>query len=167
MNPKEDKRKIAQERNFEPNPDIKNILDKFDLDYRVDSNGFYNSYGFYILTDNSFFDHNGIYFNTDGFDKYGGSYDNKFEYLPGNNWNDKLLCYNQDLNYNLTEELENLLIENDIALLKQEYQLRIKEYKFSNNIDDSHDIDKDKEEERYNEEKTIQEFVKLGFIKKD
>ena len=46
--------------------------------------GYYDGLGFYILPDNQgFYDPDGYYFDKDGFDEFGGSYDERGYYHPG------------------------------------------------------------------------------------
>jgi hypothetical protein len=46
--------------------------------------GKYDEDGFYILEAGDFFDPNGYYFDKEGFDASGGSYDDQGVYVPGN-----------------------------------------------------------------------------------
>lgn len=45
--------------------------------------GEYDDDGFYRLPDGDFYDPDGIYFNKEGKDEYGGSYDKDLNYIPG------------------------------------------------------------------------------------
>lgn len=60
--------------------------------------GEYDSYGFYYTPENSFWDDEGYYFNREGFDIYGGYYDDNNQYVPGKGWNKKLGKYNYQPN---------------------------------------------------------------------
>ena len=44
--------------------------------------GYYDDFGFYILPDGDFYDHNGYYFDKEGYDEFGGYYDG-LSYVPG------------------------------------------------------------------------------------
>ena len=68
--------------------------------------GKYDEDGFYILDEGDFYDPNGYYFDTKGFDASGGSYDLDGNYIPGNveggfTRSDLLLCITK-------EEMEKL-----------------------------------------------------------
>lgn len=50
--------------------------------------GKYDDQGFYRLPDGDFYDPDGVYFNKEGKDKYGGYYDEEFIYHPGQEYLD-------------------------------------------------------------------------------
>lgn len=59
--------------------------------------GCYDDYDFYYTPNGSFWDADGIYFNKEGYDKHGGYYDDNFNYIPGKNWIQELLCYDDEV----------------------------------------------------------------------
>ena len=59
--------------------------------------GEYDEEGFFITPDGSFWDPDGVYFNNEGYDKYGGYYENG-EYIPGKGWDEENNCYKDELN---------------------------------------------------------------------
>lgn len=42
-----------------------------------------DEFGNYILGDGSFYDNNGYFFDVDGYDEFGGYYDDNMVYKPG------------------------------------------------------------------------------------
>ncbi len=44
--------------------------------------GYYDEDGFYVMGDGSFYDPNGYYFDQEGYDEFGGYYENGY-YVPG------------------------------------------------------------------------------------
>ena len=44
--------------------------------------GYYDEHGFYILPGGDFYDHNGYYFDIEGYDQFGGHYEG-CKYFPG------------------------------------------------------------------------------------
>lgn len=44
-----------------------------------------------------FWDADGFYFNRQGKDKNGGTYDDKYVYIPGKGWNSAKMCYEKEL----------------------------------------------------------------------
>ena len=61
--------------------------------------GIYDDEGFFITPNGSFWDPDGVYFNREGFDKYGGYYDDNDEYVPGEDWNKEYNCYEEEIIY--------------------------------------------------------------------
>ena len=59
--------------------------------------GEYDEEGFFVTPDGSFWDPDGVYFNNEGYDKYGGYYENG-EYIPGKGWDEENNCYKDELN---------------------------------------------------------------------
>ena len=59
--------------------------------------GEYDEEGFFVTPDGSFWDPDGVYFNNEGYDKYGGYYENG-EYIPGKGWDEENYCYKDELN---------------------------------------------------------------------
>ena len=52
-------------------------------EFEKTSEGWYDDMGFYNTPNGSFWNPDGVYFNREGFDKYGGSYDENNIYVPG------------------------------------------------------------------------------------
>jgi hypothetical protein len=65
-----------------------------DRDFEEVEGGYYDHNGNYLTPNGSFWDENQNYFNRDGFDKFGGIYDEYGTYIPGPDWNEELGCYN-------------------------------------------------------------------------
>jgi hypothetical protein len=89
-----------------------------DRDFEEVEGGYYDTQGYYITPEGSFWDENLVYFNREGFDKYGGTFDEYGTYLPGPGWNEEFGCYEAELG-------SHSLINND--MLKQALQETIKE----------------------------------------
>ena len=70
--------------------------------------GKYDDLGFYHTPNGSFWDCDGVYFNKDGKDVHGGFYDDKLEYHPGEGWIDSLMCYEDEVNPNNKDLLNNI-----------------------------------------------------------
>lgn len=62
--------------------------------------GKYDKFGFYHTPNGSFWDCDGVYFNREGVDVHGGTYDDKMEYHPGEGWIDSLMCYEDEIDPN-------------------------------------------------------------------
>ena len=60
--------------------------------------------GFFITPNGSFWDPDYVYFNREGFDKHGGRYDEKGEYIPGEGWDDNLNCYESEKEESLNDD---------------------------------------------------------------
>lgn len=120
--------------------------------------GEYDSHGFYYTPNNSFWDDEGYYFNREGFDIYGGYYDDRNVYVPGKGWNKKLGRYNyvpsfddEDLNFDdcyggeiddlcddefkPSENLDDFVATHDLLNNDDEYNRFVSQMK-SNKIDD-------------------------------
>lgn len=69
-----------------------------------EQNGFYDMYGNFFFNEGGFIDLNGNYFNKQGLDKYGGTYNEYDEYIPGEGWIPELQCYEQEINKNKISE---------------------------------------------------------------
>ena len=69
--------------------------------------------GFFITPNGSFWDPDYVYFNREGFDKHGGKYDEKGEYIPGKGWDDNLNCYESEKEINSNDDEEDDDYEND------------------------------------------------------
>ena len=52
--------------------------------------------GFFVTPNGSFWDPDYVYFNHEGFDKHGGKYDEKGEYIPGPGWDEEYNCYESE-----------------------------------------------------------------------
>ena len=65
--------------------------------FNDDIEGEYDEEGFFITPNGSFWDPDGVYFNNEGYDKYGGYYENG-EYIPGKGWDEDNNCYKDELN---------------------------------------------------------------------
>lgn len=74
----------------------------------------YDDYGFYNLPDGSFYDPDGHFFNQNGFDEFGGYYDNNNIYVPGQA-NKHLFLAESDRDYRdqATQEEYDDRFEND------------------------------------------------------
>ena len=59
--------------------------------------GEYDDDGFFVTPNGSFWDPDGVYFNSEGFDRHGGYYDEK-EYIPGEGWDEINNCYKDEYN---------------------------------------------------------------------
>lgn len=55
---------------------------------KVEEGAEYDDHGFYRLPGGDFYDPDGIYFDKDGKDKYGGYYDDQFNYHPSKEYED-------------------------------------------------------------------------------
>lgn len=60
--------------------------------------GEYDDQGFYRLPDGDFYDPDGVYFNKEGKDKYGGYYDEEFNYIASKEYTDLLKEINEEHN---------------------------------------------------------------------
>ena len=100
--------------------------DKFvEREWVEGTKGEYDEDGFFITPNGSFWDPDGVYFNKDGFDRHGGRYDQKGEYIPGEGWNWKNNCYESEIeDYDDFDEQENDFGEN------------IDKINFDDNLDD-------------------------------
>lgn len=87
-----------------------------DRDFEEVEGGYYDANGWYITPNGSFWDDNRVYFNREGLDKYGGTFDEYGTYIPGPGWNEEFGCYET--------ELEGV---GDNQLLKQAIQQNITE----------------------------------------
>ena len=65
--------------------------------FNDDIEGEYDDEGFFNTLNGSFWDPDGVYFNSEGYDKFGGHYENG-EYIPGNGWDEQNNCYIEELN---------------------------------------------------------------------
>lgn len=61
--------------------------------FQEEPGGYYDDAGFYIAKDGAFWDPDGVFFNPQGFDKYGGYYDDNLVYQPGPGWVAEMQCY--------------------------------------------------------------------------
>lgn len=93
--------------------------ENFDKVFKEVPGGYYDEYGFYINPDNSFFDPDKIYFNSQGFDKHGGFYDSNLEYQPGPGWIPDLMCYEDERYKNINNDEGNE--DNDDDVLEDIY----------------------------------------------
>jgi hypothetical protein len=110
-----------------------------DRDFEEVEGGYYDHQGYYITPNGSFWDENLVYYNRDGFDKYGGTFDEYGTYFPGQGWNEDFGCYDAELgNQSLTnyETLQNALQET----IKQEL---LDEYHYYQKFFDSEENPKD------------------------
>ena len=67
--------------------------------FHDDLEGEYDDEGFFTTPNGSFWDPDGVYFNREGYDKYGGYYDENDEYIPGKGWNEEYNCYEDEIIY--------------------------------------------------------------------
>ena len=58
--------------------------------------GQFDNFGFYHTPDGSFWDPDGIHFNSEGLDSHGGYYSESLEYCPGPGWIEELMCYEDE-----------------------------------------------------------------------
>lgn len=56
------------------------------------------------IINKGFWDDEGYYFNRQGLDKHGGSYNDNWEYIPGEGWNQSKNCYESEIDNNCLEE---------------------------------------------------------------
>ncbi len=74
--------------------------------------GYFDEEDFYHTPEGSFWNNEGDYFNRFGYDKYGGKYNEVGIYFPGEGWNEKYQCYEEDLDEEILkyriDEIENL-----------------------------------------------------------
>jgi hypothetical protein len=106
------------------NISMNNIAIPRDRDFEEVEGGYYDHQGYYITPNGSFWDENLVYYNRDGFDKYGGTFDEYGTYVPGPDWNEDFGCYNLELgNHSLTgqEVLHSALQETIKQELLDEY----------------------------------------------
>lgn len=54
----------------------------------LENEGYYDKDGFYVLADGSFYDPSGYYFDQNGYDEFGGYYENGY-YVPGEGYEDE------------------------------------------------------------------------------
>ncbi len=54
----------------------------------LDQEGYYDEHGFYMLPEGDFYDPNGYYFDKEGYDEFGGYYDDNLVYFPGKDHQD-------------------------------------------------------------------------------
>jgi hypothetical protein len=95
-----------------------------DRDFEEVEGGYYDHQGYYITPNGSFWDENLVYYNRDGFDKYGGTFDEYGTYIPGPDWNEDFGCYNVEMgNHSKTHQdaLQNALQETIKEELLDEY----------------------------------------------
>ncbi len=52
---------------YEANQGVQHSKEKIE-----EQEGYYDEFGFYILPDGDFYDHNGYYFDKEGYDEFGG-----------------------------------------------------------------------------------------------
>ena len=67
-----------------------------DKPFKECEGGYYDENNFYITPNGSFWDPDGVYFNTEGVDRHGGYYDDHLEYHPGKGWIQELMCYEDE-----------------------------------------------------------------------
>ena len=67
--------------------------------FNDDLEGEYDDDGFFTTPNGSFWDQDRVYFNREGYDKYGGYYDDNDEYVPGKDWNEEYNCYEDEIIY--------------------------------------------------------------------
>ena len=129
--------------------------------------GEYDEEGFFVTPDGSFWDPDGVYFNNEGYDKYGGYYENG-EYIPGKGWDEENNCYKDELedefasDHDPNEEEDDGFGEVDMEKIQDEEKLikvegdieKITEdpNKIIHNIEDNEN-EEDKKEENKKEEK--------------
>ena len=93
----ETKQEEKNEEKKEEKKDGKKDEKKFvEREWTEDIEGHLDDDGFFITPNGSFWDPDYVYFNKEGFDKHGGRYDDKGEYIPGPGWDDILNCYESE-----------------------------------------------------------------------
>ncbi len=72
-----------------------------DRDFEEVDGGYYDANGWYFTPNGSFWDENCTYFNREGLDKHGGTFDEYGVYIPGPGWNEDLCCYEENIDVNV------------------------------------------------------------------
>ena len=80
--------------------------------FNDDIQGEYDEEGFFITLNGSFWDPDGVYFNSEGYDRHGGYYQDG-EYIPGKGWDEENNCYLDELRDEFASDDENLEEDND------------------------------------------------------
>ena len=113
---------------------MKNVPLK-DRDFEEVEGGYYDNNGFYFTPNGSFWDDNCNYFNREGLDRHGGTFDEYGMYIPGPGWNEELCCYEENIDENVDRmALAQALNEKFTEELIEEYDY----YKeFFNNQDNN------------------------------
>lgn len=75
-------------------------------EWKEDIEGKYDEDGFFITPNGSFWDADYVYFNRQGFDRHGGSYNDNGDYVPGKGWDDNMNCYESEKEQIVCEENE-------------------------------------------------------------
>lgn len=103
-------------------------------DFKEVKGGKYDIHGFYHTPNGSFWDCDGIYFNKEGKDSHGGYYDENLEYHPGENWIEKLMCYEDEIDHEKKQEiLDN---SNEYNEDDNEYEYEDKDYNIYEDINE-------------------------------
>jgi hypothetical protein len=97
-----------------------------DRDFEEVEGGYHDHNGNYLTPNGSFWDENLTYYNRDGFDKHGGTFDEYGTYIPGPEWNEDYNCYNSYITggqvlINNHQNLQAALQENIKGELLDEY----------------------------------------------
>ena len=103
---------------MEPNKNLKEHF--FEREFEEVEDGYYDERGFYTTPNGSFWDDDYVFFNHQGYDIHGGSYDKYGIYLPGPGWNEEYNCYEDEMEKHtdskvyteLLDNLKNELIDN-------------------------------------------------------
>ena len=65
-------------------------------EWNEDIKGELDEDGFFVTPNGSFWDPDYVYFNREGYDKHGGRYNDKGEYVPGKGWDKENNCYESE-----------------------------------------------------------------------
>lgn len=105
---------------MEPKPEVNEEF--FERPFDEVEDGYYDERGFYTTPNGSFWDEEKVYFNHNGFDKHGGTYDKYGVYIPGANWNEEYNCYEEDVEKNQeTDKIYSEVIDNIKDELVEDY----------------------------------------------
>ena len=107
---KEDKIEDKKEDKKEEKKEEKKFVER---EWTEEIEGHLDNDGFFITPNGSFWDPDYVYFNREGFDRHGGRYDEKGEYVPGPGWDDNLNCYESEKEENNSDDDEDEEDEDD------------------------------------------------------
>ena len=83
-----DKKKISLPKKTKTEFKKESFIEK---EWTEETEGEYDNDGFFITPNGSFWDPDGIYFNSDGYDRHGGRYDSDGVYQPGEGWDENII----------------------------------------------------------------------------
>lgn len=92
------------------------------------------------MPDGSFYDHNGYYFDTEGYDEFGGYYEG-FSYVPGPEYEEEY--------YKKYDEIYGEEVEGDDEEYVDEDEYNIEDYFSESDEEESKKIDDLEKSERY------------------